>query len=377
MTKKQIIIGAVIVIVLAAFAGACLDKQPAESEEIKIGHITPLTGDAALWGEWLKKGIDLAVDEINAKGGVDGKKLVVIHEDSQAKPDVGVSAFRKLTTVDKVQVVIGGTTSSVTLACAPIAEKDHVVLLTPTAAANKISYAGDYIFRIFPSNAQEAQRLVVVAQSLGIRNATILFINNDYGAELSTACKAKFEEQGGKILLSEGYEPEATDFRTQLTKVKAQEPEAIFLLGYPMDMASILRQAKEMGIKAQFLAPDTFEAEEILELAGDAAEGVIYVYPALFESDQLDKFTDALKQKYGDDPNVGNTMAYDAAYLVAMAIEEGGNTGEGIKDAMYKIKDYPGVTGNITFDVNGDVVYRSVGVGIVKDGKFVEFQGVL
>ncbi|HAW50191.1 TPA: hypothetical protein DCX16_04510, partial [bacterium] len=364
-----IVIGIVIVALVIVFVVTKIKK---ESEEIKIGHIAPFTGDGAIWGEWLKDGIDIAVEEINTKGGIKGKRLIVIHEDSQVKPEIGVSALQKLITIDKVLAVIGAVGSSVSLACAPIAEKNHIVLLSPGSAANKISYAGDYIFRIFPSNNQEAQRLVEVAKKLEIKKAVILFINNDYGAELSMVVKTKFEEEEGRILLIEGYEAEATDFRTQLTKAKDQNPEAIFLLGYPKDMSLILRQAKEMGLKTQFLAPDTFNAPEILEWAGDAAEGVIYVYPALFKSDRLTTFAETLK-KYGKEPNLLNTMGYDALHLIALAIEKGGVKKERIKEALYEIKDFPGVTGEITFDKNGDVVYRPIGVRIVKEGKFVDY----
>jgi branched-chain amino acid transport system substrate-binding protein len=371
MKKLGIIIGVIVVVGLVVVL--ILTQPKKESSVIKIGHIAPLTGDAAIWGQWAKEGIELGVDEINSKGGVKGKKIIVIHEDDQGKPDMGVNAINKLIKVDKVQAIIGGITSGVTLACAPIAEQNRVVLLSHGAAANKISYAGDYIFRIFPSNSQEAQRLVEIARKLKIKKAAILFINNDFGSELADVVKKIFEEGGGNILVTEGYEPEVTDFRTSLTKLKNARPQAVFLLGYPKDMSLILKQSKEIGLNEQFLAPDTFDAPEILQWAGEAAEGVIFVYPALPQTDRLKKFSEALKRKFGKEPNMLNAMGYDAIRLLALAIEEGGEKGEQIKEALYKIKNFPGVTGDITFDKNGDVIYRPIGVKTVKGGKFVEY----
>jgi branched-chain amino acid transport system substrate-binding protein len=371
MKKLGIIIGVIVVVGLVVVF--ILTQPKKESSVIKIGHIAPLTGDAAIWGQWAKEGIELGVDEINSKGGVKGKKIIVIHEDDQGKPDMGVNAINKLIKVDKVQAIIGGITSGVTLACAPIAEQNRVVLLSHGAAANKISYAGDYIFRIFPSNSQEAQRLVEIARKLKIKKAAILFINNDFGSELADVVKKIFEEGGGNILVTEGYEPEVTDFRTSLTKLKNARPQAVFLLGYPKDMSLILKQSKEIGLNEQFLAPDTFDAPEILQWAGEAAEGVIFVYPALPQTDRLKKFSEALKRKFGKEPNMLNAMGYDAIRLLALAIEEGGEKGEQIKEALYKIKNFPGVTGDITFDKNGDVIYRPIGVKTVKGGKFVEY----
>jgi len=139
----------------------------------------PLTGDAAVYGEWDTQGIELAVEEINANGGVNGMQIKVIHEDDQLDPKTAASALNKLITVDKVPAVIGADASSVTLAIAPIAEKNHVVLITPESAAISISNAGDYIFRVFPSNAAEGTKLVELASNLNITNGAILYINND------------------------------------------------------------------------------------------------------------------------------------------------------------------------------------------------------
>ena len=377
MTKKQLIVGAVIVIVLAAFAGACLDKQPTESEEIKIGAILPLTGEAAKYGEDAKLGIDLAVEEINAAGGIKGKKIQVVYEDSQAAPSQGVAAIQKLVTVDKVPVIIGAMASSVTLAIAPIAEENKVVLLSPASTAPQITEAGDYIFRNEVSDAYGGKAQAELTwDELGIRNVAILYINNDYGVGTIDTFKKNFESYGGNITAIEVFEQGATDFRTQLTKIKDSNPDAIFLVGYK-EVILILKQAKELGIETQILSSTMFEDPEILEKVGDLAEGVIYVYYGGFdpESDeeQVETFISDLAEKYGREPGHYTAESYDAMKLISVAIEKGGYNSEEIKNALYDIKDYQGLAGSISFDENGDVI-KLVTLKTVKDGKFVKYE---
>lgn len=372
--KKNTLIGAIVILVIAVVAGGYYLTTSTTAETITIGHIAPLTGDAAIYGEWETQGIDLAISEINDEGGINGDKLAVIHEDDQLSPTIATNALNKLITVDKVPAVIGETSSSGTLALAPIAEKNKVVLISDGAAAITVSNAGDYVFRIFPSNAIEGQKLVELASKLKLTDAAILYINNDFGTDLSKVVSDGFTKNGVTISNSEGYNPTATDFRTQLTKIKANNPGAIFLLGYPTDMAMILKQAKELGIKSQFLAPDTFNDPQVIKLGGDATEGVIFVYPANGDPKRWQEFNQTIYKKYGKAANIMTAMAYDATGVLAVAMKNG-HTGEAIKNSLYQIKDYPGVTGNITFDGNGDVVSRLVGVKTVEGGKFMDYEG--
>jgi len=372
------IVGLIILFGISHYTGIgyyVYPATPTEPQVVKLGHIAPLTGDVAIYGEWETQGIDLAVEEINAKGGINGRQLVVIHEDDQFDPATMTNALNKLITVDKVPAVIGEPSSTGTLALAPIAERNKVVLISDAAAAISISNAGEYIYRVFPSNALEGQKLVEISSSLNLTDGAILYINNDFGIGLAKEVNDRFVSKGGTISISEGYSPDATDFRTSLTKIKEKNPKAIFLLGYPKDMAMILKQARELGINSQFLAPDTFNDPQILEQAGSAAEGVIFVYPSNGDPAKWQQFSDKIKNKYGNttDVNIITAMAYDTTNVLAAAMKNG-FTGSEIKTGLDQIKDYPGVTGNITFDKNGDVVSRLMAVGIVKDGKFEEYK---
>jgi branched-chain amino acid transport system substrate-binding protein len=375
--SKQTKIVTVIALILAAVGMAWygLSQKQSQSaqqttEPIKIGQVTPLTGDYGWAGELEKQGADLALEEINAKGGINGRKLVIVREDDKMDPAQSVTAITKLIGVDKVQAVIGMASSGGTLAAAPIAEKDQVVLLSPLATASKISNAGDYIFRLFPSAKQEADKLIEAAVHQGYKNAAIIDINNDYGSELAQLIQQKADFLGINVVASESYSSDATDFRTQLAKIAGKNPEAIFLMGYANDMTLVIKQAAEMGIKSSFLASDMFDVVQ-LATVGKAAEGVIY---AIGDDKTSDAFKVAFKAKYGKEANIYEAMNYDAVNLLALAIQRGGNDGIAIKNELYKIHDYPGASGTINFDSNGDAVDHPMILKIVKDGKTIPYQ---
>ena len=370
------LIGILVVVALVATAvgfSGCAKK----AEEIKIGAILPLTGGAGKYGEDAKLGIDLAVDEINVQGRINGKKVKVIYEDNQSNPQQSVAAIRKLITVDKVPAIIGPMTSSAALAVAPIAEQSRVVLFSPAASAPAISKAGDYIFRNELSDAYGG-----VAQAgltwikLKIKGVAILHINNDYGVGVRDAFSKIFTNIGGQIVDIQSFEPDATDFRTQLTRIRQKSPESIFIISYK-ESIPILRQIKELGIKAQLLSTPVFEDKEVLEKAGDAAEGVIYVYYGGFDPQSRDEltrnFVESFKRKYNREPGYYSALAYDAMKILALAIEKGGYKSEGIKKSLYDIKDFSGITGETAFDANGDVTKPAI-LKIVRKGKFERYE---
>lgn len=338
--------------------GGCAKK---DGNEIRIGAILPLTGDNGTYGVLLKRGMDLAVDEINSHGGVNGKKLMVIFEDSQADSSKAVSAFNKLVTVDKVPMVIGDMFSSSTLAIAPIAEKNKIVLMSPTASAIELTNAGDYVFRIYPSDSYDGMYLAnYLWNRLQVKTASILYLQVASISALTQVFKERFELLGGKILSVESYKEGDTDFRSLLLKAKNAEPEIIFIPGYLREMAMMLRQAKELGIKKPFLSISTFFDPKILTLASDAAEGVLFSSPAFDPSSNLPeikKFVNMFEAKYNEIPNILAGYGYDVVNITFSALKSINNvTSDNIKAALYNINNYPGVTGKTAFDSNGDVV---------------------
>ena len=368
--KRLVIITLTIALITISLAIGC-EKKP--KEEIKIGAILALTGSYAKVGESAKRGIEIAVEEINIKGGVQGKKIQVIYEDDQGEPQKAVSAMRKLITVDKVPAIIGPMGSSAVLAIAPIAERDHVVALSPTASTPEITYAGDYIFRVTYSDAFEGSKMAEFSfRELRYKRIALLYINNDYGMGLKEAFKKEFIKLGGQIVIEEAYDAKSTDFRTQLIKIKKSTSDAVYLTGYN-EMGQVLRQAKELGITVPFLSCIMAEIADIIKIAKDATEGVIYTHPAYDPekgSEITLKFAKKFKEKYGVSPDPEAGFSYDAMKLLALAIEREGTAAEGIKNALYQIKGYKGVTGETTFDANGDVI-KPIGIKKVENGNYV------
>jgi len=373
---KKSWIAIVVAVVLALGIILALMRLAGEPHEIRIGAVLPLTGGAGKYGEDAKLGIELAIEEENAKGGINGKFVKVVFEDDQSSPQQTVSAFRKLTTLDKVPVIIGAMTSSSALAVAPIAERSRVVLVSPSASAPALSNAGDYIFRNELSDAYGGLAQAKLTWSrLRIQKVAILYINNDYGVGVKDAFLQTFEKLGGEVLGTESFEPDAQDFRTQLTRIKQKSPEAIFMIAYK-ESIMILRQIKELGLKTKVLSTPLFEDREIIEKVGEAAEGVIYVYYGGFKpqskDEQIKRFVEAFRRSYNRDPGYYSALAYDATNIVLLAIKKGGIKSADIKNALYEIKDFLGVTGKTTFDANGDVT-KPVILKTVKDGKFQKF----
>lgn len=365
---------AAVIVAIILIAGIVYIRAPnsAAAEDINIGHIAPLTGFLGAYGDQERQGIDLAIEEINAKGGINGHKLLVVHEDDQMDPTLATNAINKLITIDKVPAIIGELSSPVTLAIAPIAEKNKVVLITDLASSNKISEAGDYIFRVFPSDALDAKYLTDLASSLNLTNGAVLYVNTDFGTDMAQSVNESFIKNGGTITISEGYNPDATDFRTQLTKIKAKNPSAFFLIGLGNDMALILKQAKDIGLKSQFFAPTSFYDPRIIEMSGNSTEGVILDSPPSGDPKLWEEFNQKIKTKYGDNATIVTGMAYDTMNLLAAAMKSNNFTSDGIKTGLYQIENYPGVTGNITFDKNGDAI-RVLKYKIVKGGKFEDY----
>jgi len=372
--KKSMIVAissflSILIIFSLTLSSGCAKRE----KVIKIGAILPLTGEAAKYGQSAKRGLGLALEEINTSGGVGGKKLSLIYEDSKANPKEGVNAIQKLITIHKVPAIIGAMASSVTLAIAPIAEKNKTVLLSPASSAPKITYAGDYIFRNCYSDIYEGTKMAdYIWNETFYRIIGIIYINNDYGIGLKVAFEKRFTKLGGEVIISEPYEFGSTDFRAQISKVKNANPDAIYIIGYS-EIGRLLRQAKETDLNKPFFSVIMFEDPDILKIAREAAEGVIYTFPSYdpeSQEKQIRDFVEAFKKKYGQIPDGFTANSYDALKILVLAIEKGGEDSEGIKNALYTIKDFPGVTGRTLFDANGDV-QKPIGIKTVKDGRFI------
>jgi len=370
---KKIFTVLIVAVALVTAVVFAVNKSKTDGKGINIGAILPLSGYGAKYGEAARKGMELAVDQINSAGGIKGRSIRIIYDDSQGDPKAGVAAFQKLVTVDNVQAVLGDLLSSVTLSVAPIANQRKVVLFSPASSSPKLTEAGDYVFRNCPSDVYEGSVMANFAfDKLALREVAILRINNDYGLGIGDVFKKAFSAKGGSIVDEESYDENSTDFRTQIAKIGKDHPPAVYMLGYKQ-MGYILRQAKELGLKTQFLSTVTFEDPDILKVAGDAAEGVIYsasTFDPKSVNDVVSRFVAAFEAKYHSPPDIFAGLSYDAVKILALGIENGGIRGEEIKTALYQVKGYPGVAGVTSIDANGDAVLTPV-IKTVRDGKFV------
>ncbi len=365
-----------IIATILTFATLFIIGCTKKNDEIKIGAVLSLTGKGAKYGEAIKRGIDLALEEVNAEPNRKAK-LKVVYEDSLSEPQKAVSAFNKLIEFDKVPVVIGPVLSSEVLACAPVANKKRVVILNTSAGTEDLRKAGDYVFRNRESAYPQAFKIAELCRTiLKIEKMAIIYSNSPNGKDYKDAFVKRFEELGGKILQIENYEEGETDFRSQILKIKKSHPHGVYLAGLVAELGYILKQSKELNFGSRFFASAGIEGSKLFEIAGDAAEGVIFGSPAFDPASNeplIKNFVMKYKQRYNQDPDFFTANAYDALKLIAIAIDKAGYSSEGVKNALYSIKDYPGVGGTTTFDSDGEVI-KPIRLKIINNNQFLPYE---
>ena len=353
------------------------ENQKSEDKEVvKIGAILPLTGEAANYGTRLKKGMDLAIKEINSD--FSNPKIQIIYEDDKGIPNTGISAYNKLRSINNINYIIGGMFSNVALSLAPIAEKDKVILMSPTASAVEFSDFGDYVFRIYPSDIYDGDFLANFANNeLKINNIAIVSVDAASTIEISRVFAEKFKSNGGVISFTNNYKQGEKNFRTILQKLKSVESEVIFIPGYIEDIATLLKQAKELGVDKTFLTISTVYDKKIFDIAGDAAEGLIFSAPAYDVNSltpEIQNFVKLYTKEYGETPDILAAYGYDVVKISYQAIYKSPTSLNEIIKNLYNTKDYPGVTGTTSFDKNGDVI-KQLKILTIKDNSFIEYNG--
>jgi len=344
-----------------------------KAELIKIGAILPLSGDLATYGNNAKRGIELLQDEINNKGGIQGNKIEVIFGDSKALPTTALSLAQKFIFEDKVIAIIGEVASSPLLAFSPIANQNKIVVVSPAASSPKITQAGEYIYRVWPSDVFEVNRMMEYLSEVKASEVSVLYVNNDYGLAMYSEIKDKFPSKNIEVKNAETFNQNSTDVRAQLLKLKIQHPKYLYLIGYPSEYAVIIRQIHELGIQSTIIATSSFEDPTILNLTGKAAEGVIYSSP--IQTDSTNSIYNYFKKeyyaKYSQYPGLVSDYGYDALKVIIKSLEISGQADrQGIKQGIDKIRNLDGCTGIINFDKNGDII-KPAGIKTIKNGKFV------
>lgn len=344
-------------------------------QKVEIGAVLPLTGDVANYGQDTKAGVDLAVDIANRES----KKyeFEIVYEDSKGLAKEGVLATQKLVNTDKVPAIIGDNVSAPTMAIVPITDKTKVVLLSPSASSPELSGISKYFFRVYPSDTAEGSFMAETAYNkLHLRSVAVLYVNNDFGVGLRHVFSKEFAALGGNIAIAEGYSQGQTDFRTILTTAKDKNPDALYLAGYYKDGGLILKQARELGFTTPMLGATTHEDPQLIAIAGNAAEGLVYPYSTGYDPqsqrDVVKEFIGQFKNRYKKDPGLIAALGYDCANLLVKAVEDEGTSPEAIRTYLTKAKDFPGAAGNISFDEKGDV-HKPILLKTVRDGAFTSY----
>ncbi|MEQ2527184.1 ABC transporter substrate-binding protein [Robertmurraya yapensis] len=331
-------------------------------DTIKIGANLELSGAVASYGEGIKEGIDLAIEEINAAGGVDGKELEVVPVDNKSEGSEATNAAIKLVNQDKVTAIIGSATSGNTKAQTQIADEGKTILITPSGTADDLTLGTDgnvidYVFRTSFIDSFQGKVAANFATDLGIKNAAIYADNaSDYAKGLAKSFKETFEAAGGKVVAEESYMADDTDFRSTLTNLKSAEPEFIFIPGYYEEVGLIVKQARELGIDVPLMGADGWDSPTLVELAGAENLNNTYItnhYSSGDPDETIQKFVEAFSKKYdGAKPDAFNALGYDSVYLLVDAMDRAGTTTdkEKIKDALAETKDLSLITGKITID---------------------------
>ena len=358
----------------AAFLCAAACGKRGAGDEISIGEYGSLTGTTATFGISTDNAIKMAFEEVNAAGGVTGKKLKLFVEDDQSKPEEAATAATKLVNQNHVVALLGEVSSSRSLAAAPIAQAAEIPMVSPSSTNPRVTQVGDYIFRVcFTDPFQGAVMAKFANDTLKLKRVAILVdVRNDYSVGLQTFFRQNFKQMGGEIVAEQSYSEGDSDFHAQLTQIKAANPEAIYVPGYYTEVGTIARQARELGIAAPLLGGDGWDSPKLWEIGGEALNGSYFSnhYSTDDPSPVVQKFVTEYKKKYGALPDALAALGYDAAKILVDAISRAGSTeGAKVRDALAATKDFQGVTGTITINKDRNAVKPAV-ILKVENGKF-------
>jgi branched-chain amino acid transport system substrate-binding protein len=361
-------LGIILVLLLCAVLLGCEKRT-----EHKLGAILPLSGAGSAYGEDIKRGMDLELEAINAAGGVAGLPLQIQYEDSGSDPTRGEAAARTLVEA-KVSAIIGGAISPVTLAAAPVAEENEVVLLSPASSSPQISSAGDYIFRIYPSDVVEGNMMAEFALNVAqLKRIMVVSLNNEYGQGLKTVFIKRYRATPNREILEViNFEQGQTTWEAEVAKIRDKGPDGIYLVGYPEEMLSFLKAFREANIMTPVLASRSFNDQILLD---PASEGVIFPRDP-FEPERTArarKFNESYQTKFGAEPNIWAANGADAVALLAEAIEQVGPNSDDIRTWLSQMPDWEGASGILKFDSHGDVEKLPI-ISIYHDGQFMGYN---
>jgi len=341
-----------LVVLLAVAVQACRASAP---DTYTFGVVAPFTGQegAPVYGRNIRNAVDMRVEEINASGGVKGRRFVPQYEDDQLQAPVAVSAVQKLISVNGVNVIIGPVASSSTIAASKVAESNKVILISPSSTSNELSGISPYVFRTIAPDNFEAESMARLAWDKGFRRIGVAFVDNAGTRGPAEVFRRAITGKGGAVSAYEVVPQGSTDTRIQMTKLTASKPDAVYLLGYALELGSMIKQFREQNASTQILSFQVMEEPKVREIAGQAAEGIVFTTPTIygdFASGQTKQFIDAYRKKYGEAPGIFAANAYDAVSVLAKVIDARGFETEQIRTGLLMVRAFDGASG--TFDIN-------------------------
>lgn len=355
-------------------------EQAASGEPILIGVSGPLTGQNAQYGAQWQKGFDLALDKINSNGGINGRPLQYVFEDTQADPKQTVAVAQKFVNDPRIVIQLGDFASPASMAASPIYERAGLVQFGFTNSHPDFTKGGEFMWSNSISQADNAPLLANYAVTdLGLRKLAVLHLNTDWGRTTTDLFVAAVKERGGEVVAIEGYLPEEKDFRSTLTRVRDANPDGLVLISYYADGALITQQVRTTGLTQPIVASGSIYSPKFLELAGEAANGV-YTNTNFFpdeDREEVRTFVTAFEAKYGEEPDSFAAGAYDTMILVYHVIKQAGPDRQAIRDTLATIKDVPSVIyGTVQFDPETRRISGPRNINLViRDGKYTVWDG--
>ena len=368
------------VIVVAALAGLTFAPSLSAQEPIKIGQFASITGKEASLGQSSNNGTMMAIDDLNAAGGVLGRPLLLVTEDTQSKPGETATVVKKLISRDKVIALLGEVASSRSLEAAPIAQAAKIPMISPASTNPKVTETGAYIFRTcFIDPFQGPVMARFARERLKAKRVALVVSNSSaYSIGLAKFFREAFVANGGTIVLEQKYSEGDKDFKAQLTAIKAAGVDAVFNPGYYNEGALIVRQARDLGLTLPIFGADSWEAEALIQLGGKAMEGAYLCshYSPDDPSPRVQNFVAAYKKRFGSTPDSNASLGYDSVLVLVDAIRRAGTTERGaLREAIATTRDFMAVTGKITIDSERNASKNAVIIQ-VKNGKFEFVQSM-
>lgn len=368
-------------IIAGLLAASSCQPSGSGGDKVRIGVFMSLTGDTANFGISSTNGIKMAADAVNAAGGINGKQIELLVQDDRSDASEAATIVTKFVTQDQVHAILGEVASSRSIAAAPIAQNAKIPMLTPSSTNPEVTKKGDFIFRsCFIDPVQGAAIAQFGAKSLNAkRGALMVDRKNDYSTGLEKVISEVFTRLGGQIVVTQSYQAGDQDFNAQITSIKGANPDIIFVPGYYGDVALFAKQARDKGITVPLVGGDGWDSPSLYQIGGAALNGCYFSNH--YSPDDADpivqKFVNDYKARFGSVPDALAATAYDAALIMFDAIKRANSLdGAAIRTALAATKEFPGVTGKVTFNENRDAVKPIVMIKIEEGGKFVVAERV-